>query len=353
MKKLTLLFVSVFIIQGTVFSQGCLPAGITFTTQEQIDNFQTNNPNCTEIEGNVEIDGDDITNLNGLSVVTSIGGYLRIRDNDALTSLTGIDNLTSIGGSVRINRNDALTSLSGLDNVDSIGGNLYIYENYTLTSLTGLDNLTSIGGNLYIYKNDTLTSLTGLDNLTSIGGYLRIQNNDALTSLSGLDNVTSIGGSVRIQDNDALTSLSGLDNIDADSITNLFIKTNASLSTCEVQSICDYIASPSGYVDINDNATGCNSQAEVEAACLVRIPDINVESKISIYPNPATDKLSITSRNGLKIETINIYNQLGQKVFHRNEPIEEIDISTLGQGIYIIEIITSELKFRQKLIIKK
>jgi hypothetical protein len=144
-----------------------------------------------------------------------------------------------------------------------------------------------------------------------------------------------------------------LDNIDADSITNLFIKTNASLSTCEVQSICDYIASPSGYVVINDNATGCNSQAEVEAACLVRIPDINVESKISIYPNPATDKLSITSRNGLKIETINIYNQLGQKVFHRNEPIEEIDISTLGQGIYIIEIITSELKFRQKLIIKK
>ena len=40
-------------------------------------------------------------------------------------------------------------------------------------------------------------------------------------------------------------------------------------------------------------------------------------------------------------------------IIMQQEPIEEIDISTLGQGIYIIEIITSELKFRQKLIIKK
>ena len=50
----------------------CLPEGITFTTQEEIDNFQSNYPGCNEIEGDVEINGDDITNLNGLNVLTSM-----------------------------------------------------------------------------------------------------------------------------------------------------------------------------------------------------------------------------------------------------------------------------------------
>jgi hypothetical protein len=97
MKKLTLFIVLTFIIQATAFSQfgcTCLPDGITFTTQEQIDNFPTNYSNCKKIEGDVEINGDDITNLNGLSVLTSIGGYLSIGDyysgNPVLTSLTGL-----------------------------------------------------------------------------------------------------------------------------------------------------------------------------------------------------------------------------------------------------------------------
>lgn len=60
----------------TQCSQACLPQGITFSTQEQIDNFQTNYPDCTEIEGDVIIEGDEITNLDGLNVLNLIGGFL-------------------------------------------------------------------------------------------------------------------------------------------------------------------------------------------------------------------------------------------------------------------------------------
>ena len=83
MKTLTLIIVLALFVQFTVSSQSCLPDWNTFSTQEQIDNFQSNYPNCTEIEGYVEIRGDDITNLNGLSVVTSIGGELMILNNDS------------------------------------------------------------------------------------------------------------------------------------------------------------------------------------------------------------------------------------------------------------------------------
>jgi len=87
----------------------CLPEGITFSTQEQIDNFQVNYPYCTEIEGDVEINGDDITNIDSLNVLTSIGGYLKIDSNDILTSLSGLENIDEASiTDLNITNNDEL-----------------------------------------------------------------------------------------------------------------------------------------------------------------------------------------------------------------------------------------------------
>ena len=90
MKKLLLVTLISF-ISFTATSQSCLPEGIVFTTQEQIDNFQTDNPGCTEIEGGVNIGtyppNTDITNLNGLNVLTSIGGDLKIILNELMICL--------------------------------------------------------------------------------------------------------------------------------------------------------------------------------------------------------------------------------------------------------------------------
>lgn len=76
MKKLILLIAAAAISQTFAFSQPCLPEGMTFNTQEQIDDFQINYPGCTEIMGTVLIEGNNITNLDGLNVITSVGGYL-------------------------------------------------------------------------------------------------------------------------------------------------------------------------------------------------------------------------------------------------------------------------------------
>ena len=96
-------------------SQSCLPEAITCTTQEQIDSFPINYPNCNEIEGYVKIAGDDINKLNVLNIHTSIRGYLQIVDGDSLTSLSGLDGLTIIGEDLWI-ETDGLASLSGPGN---------------------------------------------------------------------------------------------------------------------------------------------------------------------------------------------------------------------------------------------
>lgn len=75
MRKLSIILAHLLLYHLVSFSKPCLPEGITFSTQEQIDNFQTNYPGCTEIEGGVLIEGSDITNLEGLNVLEIVYGY--------------------------------------------------------------------------------------------------------------------------------------------------------------------------------------------------------------------------------------------------------------------------------------
>jgi S-formylglutathione hydrolase FrmB len=405
----------------------CLPEGITFTTQEEIDNFQINHPNCDEIEGNVTIWGEDITNLNGLIVLTSIGGDMEIIANSALTTLTGLEELTTIEGDMSINYSFALTNLTGLQGLTYIGGDLYLNENYSLTSLagleglttiggnmdiyrsvltslTGLEGLTSIGGNLFIYENYSLTSLTGLEGvnsiegglylastnfltdlsglegLTSISGNLEIGGNNALTSftgleglesiggslsigwsdyysiygnpsltsITGLNNLTSIGGNLNISFNDDLTSLYGLDSINAGSINSIFIDYNASLSTCHVTSICEYLVSPNGTIEIHNNAPGCNSPTEVLNIC---IQDVEKEETLNgpdfnIYPSPVNDFATLQFNldqqcNGL----IEIFNATGVRIQSRQLKIDQagqqhfvLDFTGLPAGMYLCKV---------------
>ncbi|MCD4723517.1 MAG: T9SS type A sorting domain-containing protein [Bacteroidales bacterium] len=362
---------------GTVLP--CLPYGnYYFLYQSEIDNFQTDYPDCSELNGDVLISGDDISNLSGLSVilsveddliivscdplinltglenVISVGGELEFEDNSALASIAELYNLDSIGNDLTFENNNSLVSLTGLNNVTCIGGDLWIEDNNALNSLTELDNLYSIGNDLTFMNNNALVNLTGLENITHIGGYLWVKDNNALNSLTGLDNLISIGGGLGIFSNDHLSSLAGLDNIDSESISDMYVKDNSSLSTCHVQSVCDYIASPNGNVSIHDNALGCNSPEEVQDSCIangVNIDEKNILNKIELFPNPSSSEITISGVDGI-IGEISIYNKLGQRVIHEMKPDNTIDVSWLPRGLYIVEVIWDGCRFRKKLIVQ-
>lgn len=178
--------------------------------------------------------------------------------------------------------------------------------------------------------------------MTSIGGNLFISYNSALTCLTGLNNLTSIGGYLGITDNAVLTSLTGVANIDAESITNLYIYYNYSLSTCEVQSICDYLASPNGNLGIFQNATGCNSTEEVETACEVGLDESNAfENLFNIYPIPSTTTITIsTPATPDKNTFLTIIDITGKEVLKFGLTQEQlvVDVSRLSQGIYFVRI---------------
>jgi hypothetical protein len=291
MKK-PLLFSTLFVLLLCVHLHAqCPTTEVDFTSQAQIDAFPTNYPSCTNMPYTIDISGADITNLAGLSQLTSLTNNLRIHGNTVLTNLSGLDNInsaiggldiydnpalasltalggiTSTGGSLRLENNPLLTSLTGLGGITSIGGGLNISLNPLLTNLTGLDNVASVGAGFGIASNAALASFTGLGGLHTIGITFNITSNPSLTSITALSGLTSIGGPLTVSNNASLTSLSGLDNIASTSITLVNLLTNASLSYCGVTSICNYLSIPANPANIFDNVAGCNSRTQVEAAC--------------------------------------------------------------------------------------
>ena len=292
MKNFILLIVGLVLSARIILSQPCLPEGITFLYQWQIDNFQNDYPGCTEIEGDVFIGSNNppITNLDGLNIIVGFGGDLIIWENWILSDFTGLNNVVSVAGDLVIFGNHTVTVLSEFNSLQTIGGYLGISNNDSLVSITGFPVLTAVGG-LSLMTNDTLKNITGFTNLTSLNGFLSFSENYMLQNISGFSNLTTIAGDLNIRDayglpdlsalmnltfvggdieisgNGSITSLSGLDNIEAESIGSLSIYNNYFLSECDVNSICDYLISPNGVVEIYSNYPGCNSVEEVELAC--------------------------------------------------------------------------------------
>ncbi len=140
----------------------CSNEGVIFTQQQQIDSFAISYPDCQFIMGDVVIQGDSptsITNLNGLSQITYIGGTLTIQDNAALTNLSGLELLVSTIGGLDINNNDGLENLYALANLTDVQGELSIRNNAILTGLSGIHNITGPAiEHLTITNNPMLSS---------------------------------------------------------------------------------------------------------------------------------------------------------------------------------------------------
>ena len=117
MKRLsvfTLLLILFLVLQG--FAQ-VFTGDITITSQAEVDAFA-----YSEVTGNISIVAvGDLTNLDGLSSLTTVGKSLYVELNVTLTNIDGLSSLTSIGMGLSLMGNSALTSVDGLSSLTTIG----------------------------------------------------------------------------------------------------------------------------------------------------------------------------------------------------------------------------------------
>lgn len=249
MKSLTIILLIATLFHTSLGSQSCFSSGITFTSQTQIDNFSQSFPSCTEIDGDVIIEGDtpySIQSLLALQQLTSINGNFKIINNDELVDLDGIQNLSFLGGDLLIYANNDLEDITSLSSIQEVGGFLHIHTNYTLTDLTGLHNISSVGESLLIFDNDNLEDISALGQISTIGGSLTIAKNDSLTTLVGLENIYY-------------------------GMSDLRIFANPILSICSLPRICTYLSNGGNHM-ITGNAEGCSNSEEISLYCLLASP---------------------------------------------------------------------------------
>lgn len=264
MKYLFLIIIALLVFHTNLLTQTCLPGLNYFTTQDEIDNFKLNYPECTHVLGTIVIKESNITNVDSLDVLTRIDGNLNISDNPLLRNLEGLSNIEKVG-TIRIMNNESLTRLNGLEKIDSsyFTG---IYSNNSLISLTGLNNL-RYSGHLLIGSNPRLKDLTGLENMnvSDVEGIV-ISNNDSLFSLNGLHSLNNVN-LIFIEGNNLLEDISALNSITTSFVTLLKIWYNPSLSACNEYFVCEIIANLEDNVTIQNNGDGCNSINQVEDSC--------------------------------------------------------------------------------------
>ncbi|WP_196892871.1 T9SS type A sorting domain-containing protein [Aureivirga marina] len=206
MKKITqkLLFTAFLLFSfNSIFSQ-CPDGDVTLFSQEQIDQFIIDYPDCTEISGDLNIFSFDTVNLNGLENINNVTNTLNIQNLYYIQNLNDL-NITSVGN--LIIKNTILTNFEGL-NITTVTENITIEENDFLTSFDGLHLITSINGDLIIKYNESIVNFEGFELLESIGGNFYFSHNNELFNTSGLENLNTISGELFPSRNPSLVDLS-------------------------------------------------------------------------------------------------------------------------------------------------
>ncbi|MES2865066.1 MAG: T9SS type A sorting domain-containing protein [Bacteroidota bacterium] len=111
-----------------------------------------------------------------------------------------------------------------------------------------------------------------------------------------------------------------------------------------------------GYVDynitpVNNSADGSSFAARVSIQSLLDSETFIINS-VKLSPNPVTDILNI--ENDYQINSIKIYNQLGQMVFGKeiNNNTTQLDLSVINSGIYNVLIETEKGLVNHKIVKK-
>jgi hypothetical protein len=104
---------------------------------------------------------------------------------------------------------------------------------------------------------------------------------------------------------------------------------------------------------VYDSLGGCHNTSSSAALFVTDINEIELMN-VKIFPNPATDNVTIDLSNLTNKTTVTIYDVLGTMQQHvvLNQQQTSIDISNFARGVYFIEV-TADKKVRRQMFVKQ
>lgn len=283
---------------------------------------------------NLRCNDNNLTTLD----VSNIGNLFWLNcNNNQLTSLV-LDN-TPLLYSVNCSFNN-LTSVdfSTCPTVEKIYCDGNDLTNINITGLSDLKELSCFGNEL------TTIDFTGTNNIERL--YF-LDNQISEIDLSNLTNLTYINIAYNNLTTLNLNGLSQL-NIIACSFNNLstlYLKgiaynglTNELLAFGDNPNLA-YICTDENKIPLVQNIVNGYGYTNcvVDASCTLSSSNFDLQPEITLFPNPTSTTLNITSKS--EINSVAIYNTLGQLVLDfSNKTISSLDVSSLKSGNYFLRI---------------
>lgn len=306
-----------------------ISAQVTFIPDPEFESYLIN-------EG---IDTDGIINGQVLTADIEDELLLMIGPNPQLNDLTGIEGFASLEelylyqvdvSELNLSQNLALTQLS-MDDMSLNSLDITNNENLTYISLSLNSPTDMFSGNI---DEIDLSQNVLLETINIGDSFLEI-------NLSNNPNIEFI----ELKNSQDLIFVNLL-NGNNEGILFLDIRDNPNLQCIQVddpQAVIEGVIPPYNdwFIDIDP--------PQISDNCVLGNSDYNL-LYFKIFPNPASNLLTIQNQNGLDIDSVVLYDTLGRKVMENTESTEAIDVSNLTTGVYFIHIATNQGIVTKKII---
>ena len=231
----------------------CKQHDIWLVGQSAVDSFQEQYGPCNVITGSLDVWGD-----------TGSGNTAELVRSQDIENLDGLSQISQVGGWMKLNRLDDLTNIAGLISLRSAPRGFTLQSTKQVRNLQGLNNLTT--PNLKVNDNSNLRSLSGVSSLPTVFGHLGIQENSVLPTIDGIEKIVEIG-TLFIHANGGLTDVSALTGLES-TFEGLSLTSNIRLQDCSpLRNVLGWPAFPYssstsnviGYLDISGNGYNASS----------------------------------------------------------------------------------------------
>jgi hypothetical protein len=297
----------------------------------------------------IDIDGQNIAvdanSDNEISTAEALAVYYLDVDSSSIANLTGVEAFTNLKGLWCYQNNLTELPIADLVNLESV----YCRSN-ALSNLSPLENLVLLT-DLTIDDNPVTTI-----NLQNLHNLWRLQCSRTLLSEINLCgtavsffwcedclNLQTASVKNNVISPQLRSALEGTPpGIPVFNFANTPLLTNICYDEGELNAVQN-----SGIIAANVSLTN-----DCEALCAVLDSEIfTADNTFELTPNPVESMLNITFNNVTAVNSISIYNMLGQKVksvdFKENS---SIDVSQLKKGTYFIEITSNSGKTTKKFV---
>jgi hypothetical protein len=116
-------------------------------------------------------------------------------------------------------------------------------------------------------------------------------------------------------------------------------------------------AGPGNYIVVLNLSSSCGWYSDSMSAHVVGINQLSLSNdELTVYPNPASETVTVWNKTGLKMERVQVYNVLGQVVYDArtdNKEKHTIPLGGIVSGIYTIQAHTDKGTVPRKLEVLK